>query len=40
MKIKLKYNSMFNIKNDINRDFSKNKFLMIQAYTGNNPKEE
>ena len=40
MKIKLKDNSMFNIKNDISRDYSKNKFLLIQAYTGKNQKEE
>ena len=39
MKIKLKDNSMFNIKNDISRDYSKNKFF-IQAYTGKNPNED
>ena len=40
MKIKLKDNSVFNIKNDISKDSSKNKFLFIQAYTGKNQKEE
>ena len=40
MIIKLKDNSMFNIKNDISKDYSKNKFYLIQAYTGKNPKEE
>ena len=40
MKIKLKDNSMFNIKKDISREFSKNKLFKIQAYTGKNPKEE
>ena len=40
IKIKLKENSMFNIKNDISKDNSKNKFFVIQAYTGKNPKEE
>jgi hypothetical protein len=39
MKIKLKDNSMFNIKNDISKDYSKNKFF-IQAYTGKNPNED
>ena len=39
MKIKLKDNSMFNIKNDISKDYSKNKFF-IQAYTGKNPDED
>ena len=40
IKIKLKENSMFNIKNDLSKDNSKNKFFAIQAYTGKNPKEE
>ena len=39
MKIKLKDNSMLNIKNDFTKDF-KNKFSFIQAYTGKSPYEE
>ena len=39
MKIKLKDNSMLNIKNDLTKEF-KNKCSFIQAYTGKNPKEE
>ena len=40
MNIKLKDNSMFNIKNDISKDFNKNKFLIIQAYTGKNENDD
>ena len=40
MNIKLKDNSMFNIKNDISKDFNKNKFLIIQAYTGKNDNDD
>ena len=39
MKIKLKDNSMLNIKNDYKKEF-KNKFSFIQAYTVKNPIEE
>ena len=39
MKIKLKDNSMLNIKNDYTKEF-KNKFSFIQAYTGKNQNEE
>ena len=39
MKIKLKDNSILNIKNDYKKEF-KNKFSFIQTYTGKNPIEE
>lgn len=39
MKIKLKDNSMLNIKNDYKKEF-KNKFSFIQVYTVKNPIEE
>ena len=39
MKIKLKDNSMFNIKNDVSKDYSKNK-LFAQGYTRKDTKEE
>ena len=39
VKIKLKDNSMFNIKNDNSKEMPKNKFLIIQAYTGKNPSD-
>ena len=40
MTIKLKDNSMFNIKNDMSKDYTKNKFSIIHANTGKNPKNE
>ena len=40
MKIIIKDNSMFNIKNDNSKDFSKNNFFIIQANTGKNPSEQ
>ena len=40
MKIKLKDNSMFNIKIDNSKDYSKNNIFMVQPYTGKNPNEE